>query len=240
MTDGTRASGSVKVGQAKGRPYLAWVGKHPLREVAAFPAQLTETFSAPPDGYPNPDVDWSTWPNTKYPKGGLLFYGDNKEVLAHLIGNGFRHQVKLVYIDPPFDSGADYVRKVRLRGPTGKAQLAGEEYSLGEQLQYTDIWANDNYLQFMYERLLLIHELMAEDSTIFVHCDPKRNYQLRMLLDEVFGQDSFRNEIIWWYWNKMQGNIKRFASNHDTILAIRRAALRSTESGKSALTLCAS
>ena len=62
----------------------------------------------------------------------------------------------LVYIDPPFDSGADYVRKVSLRGPKGTVKLDGETYTLGEQVQYTDIWANDNYLQFMYERLLLV------------------------------------------------------------------------------------
>jgi hypothetical protein len=59
-------------------------------------------------------------------QGGLLYHGDNKEVLAHLLANGFRGQVKLIYIDPPFDSGADYVRKVQLRGPKGTVKLDGE------------------------------------------------------------------------------------------------------------------
>lgn len=67
---------------------------------------------------------------------------------------------------PPFDSGADYVRRVRLRGATGSTQIEGEGYTLGEQIQYTDIWANDNYLQFMYERLLLLRELLAEDGSL--------------------------------------------------------------------------
>ena len=92
-------------------------------------------------------------------------------MLAHLLANGFRGKVKLVYIDPPFDSGADYVRKVSLRGATGTAKLDGETYTLGEQVQYTDIWANDNYLQFMYERLMLLKELLAEDGSIYLHCD---------------------------------------------------------------------
>ena len=116
-------------------------------------------------------------------------------MLAHLLGNGFRGKVNLIYIDPPFDSGADYVRKVSLRGPKGTVKLAGEDYTLGEQLQYTDIWANDNYLQFMFERLLLLKELLTEDGFIFLQCDHRKNHHLRCLLDEAFGTDNFRNEV---------------------------------------------
>ena len=128
---------------------LSWVGKRPLNKVRAYPAQLVETFNAPDQ--PTAD-NWDDWPD-KYPQGGLLFHGDNKDVIAHLLANGFRGKVKLIYIDPPFDSGADYVRKVQLRGVSGTTKVDGEEYTLGEQIQYEDIWANDNYLQFMYERL---------------------------------------------------------------------------------------
>ena len=103
----------VKVGQAKGRPMLGWVGKHPLRELPVFPAQEVERFAL--EGRAASAVDWSEWP-TRFPQGTLLFHGDNKEVLAHLIANGFRGKVDLVYIDPPFDSGADYVRRVSFRG----------------------------------------------------------------------------------------------------------------------------
>jgi DNA modification methylase len=129
-------------------------------------------------------------------QGGLLFHGDNKDVLAFLLANGFRRSVNLIYIDPPFDSGADYVRKVNLRGPKGTAKLDGEGYALGEQIQYTDIWTNDNYLQFMYERLLLMKELLAENGSIAVHCDARRSHYLRIMLDEVFGSDNFRGEIV--------------------------------------------
>jgi len=204
---------TVSLGKAGGRPMLSWVGKRAPTSVQAFPAQLVETCGEQaPDG-----PQWDAWPDGLR-RGGLLYHGDNKEVLAHLLANGFRGKVKLIYIDPPFDSGADYVRKVELRGPKGKVKLDGEGYTLGEQIQYTDIWANDNYLQFMYERLLLLKELLAKDGVIYLHCDEAKHHHLRFLMDEVFGQSCFRNEIVWWYWNKMQGNIGRFASNHDTIL----------------------
>lgn len=147
----------VKVAAAKGRPMLSWVGKRPLREVRAFPAQAVERFAAADAAAAlvGAEVDWSDWPG-RYERGGLLFHGENKEVLAHLLASGFRGKVDLVYIDPPFDSGADYVRRVQLRGASGTARFDGESYTLGEQIQYTDIWANDTYLQFMYERLLLL------------------------------------------------------------------------------------
>ncbi|TAL07166.1 MAG: site-specific DNA-methyltransferase, partial [Chloroflexota bacterium] len=173
----------VPIAKAKGRPMLQWVGKRPLREVRSFPAQLVERFaSTARAGAASADVDWSGWPD-RFDRGGLLFHGDNKEVLAHLLANGFRGKVDLVYIDPPFDSGADYVRKVQLRGASGSVRLDGESHTLGEQIQYTDIWANDTYLQFMYERLLLIKELMAPNGSLYLHCDPARNAYLRIVLD---------------------------------------------------------
>ena len=187
----------VPIAKAKGRPMLSWIGKRPLREVRAFPSQLVERFAPDArDGVVAADVDWSEWPE-RFDRGGLLFHGDNKEVLAHLLATGFRGKVDLVYIDPPFDSGADYVRKVQLRGASGSARLDGETYTLGEQIQYTDIWANDTYLQFMYERLLLIKELLANTANLVLHCDPRRSHQLRMVLDEVLGTESFVNEVVW-------------------------------------------
>lgn len=185
----------VKIAPAKGRPMLSWVGKRPLTHLPAFPAQHVETFTPAADDAAAA-VDWSDWPD-RYPKGGLLFHGDNREVLAHLLAGGFRGKVKLIYIDPPFDSGADYVRKVSLRGIKGSAKIEGETYSLGEQIQYTDIWANDNYLQFMYERLLLLRELLASDGSIWIHCDARRGHYLKLILDEIFGAESFVNQVVW-------------------------------------------
>jgi len=206
----------IKITAAKGRPMLTWVGKRPLRHVTAFPAQHIETFAPveTSEAVDNPEI-WKEWPAT-YPHGGLLFHGDNKEVLAHLLANGFRGKVKLIYIDPPFDSGADYVRKVQLRGGAATAKIEGESYVLGEQIQYTDIWANDNYLQFMYERFMLLKELLAEDGSIYLHCDPSRNSYLRILLDEVFGADNFVNEIVWQRLSA-HNDSTRYGIIHDTL-----------------------
>lgn len=216
-TDSHKKPTEVAIARAKGRPMLSWVGKKPLGRVTAFPAQAVERFSAT-DAAPAPALgaaDWSKWPQD-LPQGGLLYHGDNKEVLAHLLANGFRGQVKLIYIDPPFDSGADYVRKVQLRGPKGTVKIDGEDYALGEQVQYTDIWSNDNYLQFMYERLLMLKELLSEDGALYLHCDPSRNSYLRLLLDEVFGPDAFVNEIVWQRLSA-HNDAGRYGIIHDTI-----------------------
>lgn len=197
---------------------LTWAGKRPLRHVSAFPAQHIETFAPRPQDASGAGSErhWQDWPQ-HYPPGGLLFHGDNKEVLAHLLANGFRGKVHLIYIDPPFDSGADYVRKVQLRGLTGAAKLDGATYTLGEQIQYSDIWSNDSYLQFMYERLLLLRELLAEDGSIYLHCDYRKDHHLRCLMDEVFGAEHLQNEIIWFY-PRGGDSEKQFNRKHDTIL----------------------
>ncbi len=207
----------IKITAAKGRPMLTWVGKRPLRHVSAFPAQHIETFAPVEETSEVSKTSevWKEWP-AAYPHGGLLFHGDNKEVLAHLLANGFRGKVKLIYIDPPFDSGADYVRKVQLRGGAAMAKIEGESYALGEQIQYTDIWANDNYLQFMYERLMLLKELLAHDGSIYLHCDVNKSHHLRCLMDEVFGTENLRNEIVWQR-VAARSDSKTYNHIHDTI-----------------------
>lgn len=225
MTDTTPAAKKptdVTISRAKGRPMLSWVGKKPLGRVTAFPAQLMERFSTADaaQGLPLGAADWSKWPKNLQQQdlqGGLLYHGDNKEVLAHLLANGFRGQVKLIYIDPPFDSGADYVRKVQLRGPKGTLKIDGEDYALGEQVQYTDIWSNDNYLQFMYERLLMLKELLSDEGSLVMHCDWGKSHLLRCVADEVFGSDHFKNEIVWRYAKYQMRGTSRFVSNHDTL-----------------------
>lgn len=177
MTQGTH----ISIGEAKGRPMLHWVGKRPLDTVTAYPAQLIETF--------NPSGETTD-------AQGLLFHGDNKDVLAWLLANGYRGKVDLIYIDPPFDSGADYMRSVNLR-MAESTRLEGQPHSLGEQVQYTDIWVNDTYLQFMYERLLLLRELLAPTGAIYLHCDWHYAHLLRCVLDEIYGADRCHNEIVW-------------------------------------------
>lgn len=227
----------VRVTAAKGRPMLTWVGKRPLTRVKAYPAQLVERHDALSiTGMSRSELDnydermaflrtlrehvndecWKGAPEigVRAPEnGGLLFHGDNKEVLAYLLANGFRGKVDLVYIDPPFDSGADYVRKVSLRGPKGTAKLGGEGYTLGEQVQYTDIWSNDEYLQFLYERLLLLRELLTDRGSIYVHMNDFRLAPARCIMDEVFGSESFRNIIVWYFTNKIPDSRKKLFTN---------------------------
>ena len=198
---------SMKIAPVKGRPMLNWVGKKPVSIAGYYPAQLREvcfTDSPPPE---------PTFANFQGDGSNLLFHGDNKEILSTLLASGFRGKVDLVYIDPPFDSGADYVRKIKLRGmdngngngngengenANGKnGKILGEGASFIEQVQYEDIWVNDTYLQFMYERLLLLRELLSERGTIYVHCDSRKGGHLRILLDEVFGAENFRNMVSW-------------------------------------------
>ena len=198
----------MKIKPVKGRPMLHWVGKRPIDTISNYPAQLIETCNAKnPEKEPTYDA-FKDGPN-------FLFHGDNKEILSTLLVQGFRGKIDLIYIDPPFDSGANYVRKVKLRGE--QKDLEAEEYSIVEQTQYTDIWANDNYLQFMYERLILMRELLSQKGSLYLHCDYRKTHHLRLLLDEVFGEDNFVNEIIWFY-RRWASSSKGFQNMHHTIL----------------------
>lgn len=118
-----------------------------------------------------------------------LYHGDNRDVLVHLLANGFQGQARLIYIDPPFDTGGEHKRKVRLRNQSGSV--------IGEQPQYRDAWSGDSYLQFIYERLLLLRKLLAEDGSIWLHCDYRWVHHLHLLLEEVFGTENYLNTITW-------------------------------------------
>lgn len=174
---------------------LTWVGKHPLEKVEWYPAQEKEVYG--------------TKNATEFNK---LFWGDNLQVLSHLLKD-YIGKIDLIYIDPPFDSKADYVKKVKIRGQ----QVEGVQESILEEKQYTDIWENDEYLQFMYERLLIMKELLAETGSIYLHCDWHKNSYLRLIMDEVFGSDNCVNEIIWSYGNSATKPRKSFPSKHNVI-----------------------
>ena len=198
----------MKIKPVKGRPMLHWVGKRPIDTVNAYPAQLVDTYDVEnPEKEPTYDR-FKDGPN-------LLFHGDNKEILSTLLVQGFRGKIDLIYIDPPFASGADYVRKVALRGK--KEDLEAGGHSIIEQTQYTDIWTNDNYLQFMYERLTLMRELLNNKGSLYLHCDPTMSHYLKLLMDEVFGTGQFKNEIVWCYKSTSQAK-QWFPRKHDIIL----------------------
>ncbi len=200
---------TVKITALKGRPMLHWVGKKPLDKVKHFPAQLRETLGVEkPPAEPSYDAFVKSGHN-------LLFHGDNKEILSCLLIAGFRGKVDLIYGDPPFDSAADYVRQVQLRGQSIK--LKAEGHTSIESAQYEDIWANDNYLQFMYERLILLRELLSEHGSLYLHCDWHKSHHLRFLLDEVFGAENFVNEIVWKKTNSPKAQSIKFGNQTDSI-----------------------
>ena len=189
---------------------LDWVGKRPIDTIINYPAQLMDSYNVEnPEKEPSYDK-FKDGPN-------LLFHGDNKEILSTLLVQGFRGKIDLIYIDPPFASGADYVREVALRGK--KEKLEAEGHTIAEQIQYSDIWANDTYLQFMYERLILMRELLSDNGSIFVHCDWRMNSYLRLVLDEIFGEINFRNEIVWRKYGGHKNTAKlKFTTENDTLL----------------------
>ena len=179
----------------KGYPELRWTGKRPFNEDCFYPAQLKESYG---------DKDDSGWMNK-------IFWGDNLQVMGHLLRE-YRGKVDLIYIDPPFDSKADYKKKIKLKGKEVK-----NDSNIFEEKQYGDIWTNDEYLQFMYERLKMMWELLSDKGSIYLHCDWHKSHHLRCLLDEVFGVDNFVNEIIWCYTGPSQTS-RNFTRKHDDIL----------------------
>ncbi len=206
----------IKITPAKGRPMLHWVGKKPLDYVKGYPAQLVEVFDPFKTGRV---VETPTYDELKDNWQNLLFHGDNKDVLATLLELGFRGKIDLIYIDPPFKSGADYVRKVELRGLKDLGRIDEDSASVLQQTIYFDIWNNDNYLQFMYERLMLLKELLSETGSIYVHLDQSMAHCVKLLMDEVFGPDNFLCEIVWYRYNKIPDKTKKlYFKMHDTIL----------------------
>ena len=184
----------------QGYPMLYWRGKRPYKSTRYYPAQLKEVYGQPtkgPDGKP--------WFNR-------IYWGDNREVMSHLLRE-FRGKVDLVYIDPPFDSKAVYIKNINIKGKT-----LTSDHSAFEEKQYTDIWTNDEYLQFMYERLILIRELLSDTGSIYVHCDYHKSAYLRCTIDEIFGADNFVNEIIWRRKQAQAWASSQFGITTDTLL----------------------
>lgn len=150
-----------------------------------------------------------------------LIQGECLTTCAYLRANNIK--VDLVYIDPPFASGADYAKKVYVRNPKYDkgADFEKDSQDSFEEKMYSDIWSKEQYLNWMYENLMAIKSVMSENATIYVHLDWHIGHYVKVLMDEIFGEQNFQNEIIWHYFNKMQGNVYRFASNHDIIFSYR-------------------
>jgi DNA modification methylase len=148
-----------------------------------------------------------------------LIWGDNKLILSSLKAGALRQQIedagglKLIYIDPPFDVGADFSMDIEIGG-----EIFHKEANLLEQIAYRDTWGRgtDSFISMIYERLILMRDLMSDDGSIYVHCDPRVNSLMRLALDEVFGRENMQNEIAWCY---VGGRVPKVAygRRHDTI-----------------------
>jgi len=147
----------------------------------------------------------------------MLIWGDNKLAMASLLER-FRGKIDLIYIDPPFDVGADFTMQVEL-GEEGESLR--KEQSILEAVAYKDMWGKgtDSYIHMMYERLLLMRDLLSDKGSIYIHCDWRVNSLLRLVLDEIFGRESFQREIIWrigWV-SGYKTKTRNWIRNHDTV-----------------------
>ena len=149
-----------------------------------------------------------------------LIWGDNKLILSSLKNGPLREEIenqgglKLIYIDPPFDVGADFSMDIEIGGDTFT-----KKPNILEEIAYRDTWGKgaDSFIAMIYERLILMRDLLAEDGSIYVHCDWRVNSFIRLALDEVFGKEAFSNSISWHYsgWNKQLS--KSFERRHDDV-----------------------
>ncbi|WP_225765588.1 DNA methyltransferase [Stenotrophomonas sp. Marseille-Q4652] len=154
-----------------------------------------------------------------------LIWGDNKLILSSLKAGALRRQIedagglKLIYIDPPFDVGADFSMDIEIGGETFH-----KEANLLEQIAYRDTWGRgaDSFISMIYERLILMRDLMHPEGSIYVHCDWRVNAFIRQVLDEVFGSDHFINDLVWNYFAFKRKTAKKFPQKHDSIISFRK------------------
>lgn len=161
----------------------------------------------------------------KNAEGNIVMHGECLSTCAYLKDKGI--EVDLVYIDPPFASGADYAKKIYIRRnplvqkaiTEAEQQLDNADMMAFEEKMYGDIWDKERYLNWMYENLMAIKAVMSDTASIYIHLDYHIGHYVKILMDEIFGEENFRNEIIWHYTNKMTGSPcpHDFVCEHDTI-----------------------
>ena len=149
-----------------------------------------------------------------------LIWGDNKLILSSLKNGPLREEIekqgglKLIYIDPPFDVGADFSMDIEIGGDTFT-----KKPNILEEIAYRDTWGKgaDSFIAMIYERLVLMRDLLAEDGSIYVHCDWRVNSHIRQILDEVFGSVGYKNSLIWQKIRVVKSQSNSFGNVHDYI-----------------------
>lgn len=219
---------------AKMKTELVWEGKYdeygnrrPVKlPNSALPLQRIETIDEPRDR--EKAAQGSLFDHAEFSAKAhrddfrnMLIWGDNKLAMASLLER-FRGKIDLIYIDPPFDVGADFTMQVQI-GEEGEALQ--KEQSILEAVAYRDTWGKgtDSYLHMMYERLTLMRDLLSERGSIYVHLDWHVEHYIKQILDELFDSELFQNEIIWQRTNAHNINPKYFLRIHDVILFYTRS-----------------
>lgn len=204
---------------------LVWNGKTNEVTNVVLPFQVIEQIDEPREGKEFGDrgtlFDFSGKQITGWTN--KLIWGDNKLILSSLKNGPMRKEIeaqgglKLIYIDPPFDVGADFSMDITI-GEGEDGESFTKKPSVIEEIAYRDTWGKgaDSFIAMIYERLKLMHELLTEDGTIYVHCDWRVNSYMRLILDEIFGKDNFRNEIAWCTTGATNVS-SDFPKKHDTI-----------------------
>ena len=198
------------IAPALGQALLDFQGRRFPHKMDVFETEETEEVrTAKSKGQKSLDEDIDPNPDFR----NLLIQGDCLSACAYLKSKNI--SVDLVYIDPPFASGANYARKIYLRnGGESTIEPGG---AIGEEVMYGDIWQKEDYLNWLYERLLVIREVMSETGSIYVHLDWHIGHYVKVLMDEVFGEENFVNEVVWYY-KDASGIIKKgFRKKHDSI-----------------------
>lgn len=196
---------------ARGQALLNFQGRRYPDTVELFETELIEEIKSTKKQVKLLDTEKQKKINSDFKN--LLIHGDCLSACAYLKSKEIK--IDLVYIDPPFASGANYAKKIYLRNGN-KECVENDDVSIGEEVMYGDIWQKEDYLNWLYERLLAIRDVMSEKASIYVHLDWHIGHYVKVLLDEVFGQENFINEIVWGY---SQGGRPDdgYPNKHDTI-----------------------
>ncbi len=208
---------------------LIWNGKNSEITNVVLPFQHIEQIDEPREGNEFGDgrgtlFDFSGkqiagWTNK-------LIWGDNKLILSSLKNGPLRKEIekqgglKLIYIDPPFDVGANFSIDIEIGEETFK-----KEPSIIEEVAYRDTWGKgaDSFISMIYERLRLMYDLLSQDGSIYIHCDWRLNSHLRIIMDEIFGKDCFQDEIIWHYQGSWVEPKDYFPRRHNSILFYKKS-----------------